>query len=457
VSDALTGVFWTVTEASLRASAALGFVLLARRAAAAWLPASARHALLLVAVLALPLVPLAVGAIPGWEIAAALPVADPADGTVRPPGFGRTPWPLVMAIAWAVGAAILLARLGSGFSAVARLRRSARRLEAPEWPRLAERVAGRLDLRRKPVLLLGRYETSPMTWGILRPVVLLPPSATGWSEDRRFAVLAHELAHARRAEPLALVACEVVRAFHWFNPLVWVALARLRRESELAADELALRAGIRPVDYAGHLVAVVRGREATAPAAVGLASNRDLRDRVAALLEPGGPRRGIGARALAVVGLAVVFASAVPRLAVPDAAILLAARHGIAVELSASILDAAAREGIDPDVAFGLVRVESAFDPRRVSDRGAIGLTQVLPSTADEVAPGIPRPALFEPTTNLQVGFRYLRGMLDREGGDVRGALLAYALGPARLDEIRRSGRTPPTDYPDRVLGTGFE
>jgi hypothetical protein len=39
----------------------------------------------------------------------------------------------------------------------------------------------------------------------------------------------------------------------------------------------------------------------------------------------------------------------------------------------------------------------------------------------------------------------------------VRGALLAYALGPARLDEIRRSGRMPPTDYPDRVLVTGFE
>src|SRR4051812_23498483 len=87
-------------------------------------------------------------------------------------------------------------------------------------------------------------------------------------------------------------------------------------------------------------------------------------------------------------------------------------RYDIGGALSSSIFDAAMAEGIDPDLAYRLVRLESEFNPRAKSTAGAIGLTQLMPSTARLYQKGVTVDDLHNPDTNLQIGFRYLHNLL---------------------------------------------
>jgi soluble lytic murein transglycosylase-like protein len=87
------------------------------------------------------------------------------------------------------------------------------------------------------------------------------------------------------------------------------------------------------------------------------------------------------------------------------------------------------REGVDPELAFRLVRLESEFNPHAVSKTGAIGLTQMMPSTAKMFDKTITRDKLFAADVNLKLGMHYLRSLLDMYSGNVRLALLAYNRG----------------------------
>jgi soluble lytic murein transglycosylase-like protein len=129
-----------------------------------------------------------------------------------------------------------------------------------------------------------------------------------------------------------------------------------------------------------------------------------------------------------------------------------AAVFDIPYDLADEIHWAALQEKVDPQVAFGLVRAESSFRPAVVSPVGAVGLTQLLPSTAKWMAPETTRKDLLEPRTNLRVGFRYLRHLLDEYNGDTRLALTAYNRGPGTVDKLIRSGRNPENGYADMVL-----
>lgn len=122
-------------------------------------------------------------------------------------------------------------------------------------------------------------------------------------------------------------------------------------------------------------------------------------------------------------------------------------QYGISADLAGSIHDIAVAEGIDPHLAFSLVRVESGFTGRAISSAGAVGLTQVMPSTATWLQPGLSYTQLFERDTNLRLGFRYLRMMIEQYNGDLHLALLAYNRGPGRVDEILQEGGDPSNGY----------
>lgn len=131
------------------------------------------------------------------------------------------------------------------------------------------------------------------------------------------------------------------------------------------------------------------------------------------------------------------------------------ARHyDIPLELARGIHGAAARAGVDPVLAFGLVRVESSFRPSAVSWAGAVGYTQVMPATARWMDPRVGRRELFDPDVNLRLGFEYLAYLLDYYEGDVRLALTAYNRGPGTVDRLIEQGRDPENGYADKVLGT---
>ncbi len=119
----------------------------------------------------------------------------------------------------------------------------------------------------------------------------------------------------------------------------------------------------------------------------------------------------------------------------------------ISADLAELIYDVAVFEDLEPELAFRLVRVESGFRRSAVSPKGAVGYTQILPSTARWLDPTVKRSDLFEPETNLHLGFRYLRYLLDEYRGDVRLALLAYNRGPSTVAGLVSLGLDPSNGY----------
>src|SRR5215204_2866284 len=130
-------------------------------------------------------------------------------------------------------------------------------------------------------------------------------------------------------------------------------------------------------------------------------------------------------------------------------------RFRIGADLAGNIVDVASAEGIDPELAFRLVKLESDFNVRATSPVGAVGLTQLMPSTARFYEKGITREKLYDPHTNLRIGFRYLRGLVDEYDGNVKLALLVYNRGPVAVAKSRAQGDNPSNGY-DRILTRGY-
>src|SRR6266566_910767 len=126
--------------------------------------------------------------------------------------------------------------------------------------------------------------------------------------------------------------------------------------------------------------------------------------------------------------------------------------YRLPADMATAVYDVALSEGIDPGLAFRLVWVESGFNPRATSHVGAVGLTQVLPSTARLYEPGLTTQQLYDRDTNLRIGFRYLRDLLDRYPANMSLALLAYNRGPAKVEQLLGAGRDPANGYEAEVM-----
>src|SRR5262245_50354847 len=101
------------------------------------------------------------------------------------------------------------------------------------------------------------------------------------------------------------------------------------------------------------------------------------------------------------------------------------------------IVRTAREHGIHPDLAYAVAAVESSFDPQARSPKGALGLMQLMPETAERF--GVQNP--FDPSDNVRGGVRYLRYLLELFSGDVHLALAAYNAGE---NAVLALGRVPP-------------
>lgn len=116
-------------------------------------------------------------------------------------------------------------------------------------------------------------------------------------------------------------------------------------------------------------------------------------------------------------------------------AIVLLAHKRAVEELRPLIVVAAVRHRLDPDLVAAVVEAESSGNPTAASRAQAYGLMQVrVPTARDMAGRDVTVEELFDPLVNLDLGCRYLRRMLDRYGGDIRLALMAYNAGPGKVD-----------------------
>ena len=277
--------------------------------------------------LAVPLPPAVVTTAAGAP-APRQPVAIAAGSTVRPgerharPAVTwRTAWPWLLAS----GTLFVLLRLAAGTARITAIARGSRRVTDGDWLSLLQTQCRTLGVHRPVTLIRSDRIRLPVTWGFVYPTVLLPASADSWSPECRRHVLLHELAHVRRLDALTQVLGHLALALFWFNPLVWLALARMRAEAENACDDHVLRGGERPSAYASTLLDLVRaydGRTAPAFASLSVVRRSELERRVTAITRPG---RDASARG----GLVALAAGVTLALALPLSAARLAARDGV--------------------------------------------------------------------------------------------------------------------------------
>ncbi len=282
--------------------------LLARRSAAM------RHFVLAAAIAAaVAVMPLSL-AVPAWEITLPAPAAGPATPeAVEPrPGTGgpriepvatavegNVDLPFVW-IVWAFGFIGTAGVLLTGVFRLIRISSRAERIGEGPWFCFTRAIAAAYGLRREVVVLRTDVPDLLATWGALRPRVLLPSSAREWPEDRVRVVLCHELAHIRRHDWLCQIAAEALLTVAWFNPLMWIACRRLRRESEQACDDAVLARGVPAHEYAAHLLELARKcRRPLHPwaPAMPMAHPSTLERRIAAMLNPDINRAALSRRA----------------------------------------------------------------------------------------------------------------------------------------------------------------
>ena len=281
------------------------------------------------------------------------------------------PRPPLAILLWIGGALATLAWFIAGNIGLARIARSAMPME--DWQSL-------VDPKRNVRVAYSAAVGAPVTWGWLRPIVLLPADAMTWPVERRRAALMHELAHVARRDSLTQLLASLACAAYWFHPLMWLAVRRLRRESEHASDDRVLASGIVAPDYAAHLLAVATAahvRRLAGLLVLGMASH--LQTRVEAVLDESRKRTSISRRI--AIATAVIAAIAITPLARLRTALFAEPVKDGSVRANFSrTFDAAPGETLDLALKGGGSVVVRGWDQPRVSIEG-----RILPSSSPAV------------------------------------------------------------------------
>jgi len=223
---------------------------------------------------------------------------------------------LIFFLLYVGGVLMVGGRLLAGLWTLRRWTRDAAEVEAPSWQAALARAGGEtLGIR----LLACEEASSPLSWGLRRPVILLDPD-TLRSPQEADAILAHEVAHVARRDWPSLILSRLAVALFWFNPLVWRLDREVAQQAEEAADSDAA-ATVEPARYAQTLLDWARLNGASAlPANAIAAGEPGLSRRVKAILDGRVSRRSGSRWAVAAMLGCAAFAAPVAALEfVPEA------------------------------------------------------------------------------------------------------------------------------------------
>lgn len=314
---------------------------------------------------------------------ASLPIMPAADRLVAP-SVASSSFALgdVVAILWVGGAILLLARIGLGRI---RVRRLGRRATAVTEYRILNRVRelrSRFRIGRPIAVRTSADDWMPMTWGVARPVILLPAAAVPAADELPAALdamLVHEVAHVARLDAASETLTRTIVAAGWFHPLLWLAARQARLERERACDDAVLACGSKPSDYASQLLTLVDSStplRAGASHTLAMARPSQLEHRMRSILNAHTNRRTASGLSRWVAALLVL-------IAVPGAAVQLAARPS---ELAPApdIVSAAPVPVSSPINSI----TATSLAPRRSTRRAQ--LTETPPSVQTAAAPQVP-------------------------------------------------------------------
>jgi beta-lactamase regulating signal transducer with metallopeptidase domain len=243
------------------------------------LPAQ-RHAVRYATLVSILVLPLAMLATPAWSVhmlpahdaaptrvtatrvlppTVAVAIDDQARPSLAPAHLDVRPTVASMTIAlWLVGMLVGLCWLVFGHVGLRRLARRSQPVQSPHWRAMLTEECARASIRAPVSLRSSASVSTPLTWGTSVPIILMPETASTWSDDRWRVVLRHELSHVARHDSLAQFIARLACVCYWFHPLAWVATRRLRADSERACDDRVLSLGTPAPDYAAHLLDIAR-------------------------------------------------------------------------------------------------------------------------------------------------------------------------------------------------------
>lgn len=280
----LVQLIWKISwQTAVVAAVIWAITRLAGKAPAAW-----RHALWLVVLIKFFIPPfaylppqLAIDKTPAVSTYARVAVADPPasdSASEASPGVAGRPaqttvsdtidrvatiayWNMEVLIGWAWTGAVSIGML----VLLVRYRRQKRliafaRLADDEYATVLAECAAIMGVHRRPRMLLSDRVATPMLTGLRQPTILLPPGITeSCSRSDLRAMLMHELAHVRRRDMAVIWLQQLAQILFFFHPAVWLTGHELKREREIACDEMVLsNAGIPQKEYASGYVAALR-------------------------------------------------------------------------------------------------------------------------------------------------------------------------------------------------------
>lgn len=259
---------------------------------------------------------------------AASPVLPPArstQATALPPERSKPDWQTAIALIWLAGAIGTLSYRLLGSLHLSRLKRRSLPSSDPRIAQLCSKMRRALKLTRPVEVRISSASKVPMTWGTLRPVLLLPAESETWSDQELYSALCHEGAHIARFHHLGRWLAQSACALYWPNPLVWSASRALRLAQEQSADDHVLCAGAQADLYANQLLQTAIHMKTTpliSANALGMASASTLERRLLAIVDDHQHRTFtrwktrlalLGMAALALLGSASAQLSAEPK------------------------------------------------------------------------------------------------------------------------------------------------
>lgn len=317
---------------------------------------------------------------------------EPGDPSRRRAAAGRNGWLatayLFLVSVWLCGFTLRLGREAAGWVSLAWMTRRAHPPHdtgrvSTEVSHVAHHAPDRTLLGRRVRIRVSSETSVPLSWGLLRPVVLLPTRARQWPEDMIRATLVHEMAHIRRFDQATHLLAAFAEAVFWFHPLISRAARFLRLEAERACDAVVLESGSSGRRYARHLLTVARTARRDSSGrrrAMALLGRYDgFETRIRAVLNPFATREATSLwrrSAIWCAAIAAILASPVarvaPRVTIPEPP------HGLLE-----------RTLVDPDPTQGTIRWRDG--DRRL--RASWSLERTIVPAADErslvrIAPG---------------------------------------------------------------------
>ena len=209
---------------------------------------------------------------------------------------------------WLFGVALFYCYRVAGWFAAQRLRRFGVCIAPEPWQARLRDLSQRVRLSRPVVLLESTLAQTPLTIGMLRPVILIPLGMlAGLPAAQVEAVLLHELAHIRRHDYLVNLAQSVIEGLLFYHPAVWWISHRIRAEREFCCDDMVVAATNDATSFVEALNTLEHRRDFANQAALA-ATSGPLVQRVRRLLGTSAPTRGLSGPVLGLLLLATCVA-----------------------------------------------------------------------------------------------------------------------------------------------------